>query len=227
MPDAQELGARTRPVRWLLLDVGGVLEIVDDDAWPSRFHARWAARFGLSESQLRRRLEAADLPDTTTRAGVEDDFWAAYGAALGAPAPVVAELRADFWDEYCGVANDELFAALRRLHGTVALAILSNSGDGAREEEERRFGFASLFDLVCYSHETGFAKPDPRAFETALRHMDAEPAEVLFVDDRVQNVEVARDLGLRAHLHVDNAGTLAAIAAALDGDVATEREALG
>lgn len=201
---------RSTPVRWLLLDIGGVLELTDD-AWPQRFRARWAERLGLAEKEFTQRLAAADLPDSTIRSGVADRFWHAYGIAVGASASEREAMRADFWDEYCGTGNEELLDVLRALQGTVGLAILSNSGDGAREEEERRFGFAALFDPICYSHETGVAKPAAGAFQAALHRMDAAPDEVLFVDDHAENVEAARRLGLRAHLHVRNADTVAAI----------------
>lgn len=78
-------GSIAQPARWLLPDIGGVLEIVDDEVRPSRFRARWAARLGLSESELHQRLEAADLPDLRTNSGVAARFWTAYAAALGAP----------------------------------------------------------------------------------------------------------------------------------------------
>jgi FMN phosphatase YigB (HAD superfamily) len=205
----------TTPVRWLLLDVGGVLELVDDDAWPQRFRRRWAQRLGLEEAAFAARITAADLPDSSLRSGVADRFWSAYGAAVGASPDVLAAMRADFWDEYCGTGNEELLGALRSLVGTVGLAILSNSGDGAREEEERRFGFSAVFDPIRYSHETGIAKPDPEAFRATLDALEAEPDQVLFIDDRIENVEAAERIGLRAHLHTANATTLAAIRAAL------------
>ena len=203
------------PVRWLLLDVGGVLELTDDDAWPHRFRARWAERLGLSEEEFAQRLAAADLPDASLRSGVADRYWSGYGAAVGATREVLAAMRTDFWNEYCGTGNEELLSALRTLRGTVGLAILSNSGDGAREEEERRFGFSAVFDPIRYSHETGIAKPDPAAFRATLDALATGPDQVLFIDDHTENIEAAERLGIRAHLHVSNEDTLAAIREAL------------
>ncbi|MGN6743951.1 MAG: HAD-IA family hydrolase [Amnibacterium sp.] len=204
-------------VRWLLFDVGGVLERVDDARWPVRFAERCAARVGLRVEELTRRLDAAELPDTTVRSGVEAEYWTAFAAAIDADGETLAAIRADFWDAYCGSANTVLLAEARALRGRVGLAILSNSGDGAREEEERRYGFAALFDPVCYSHELGVRKPDPAAFTAALTAMRAEPADVLLLDDLPANVAAARALGIRAHLHVDDATTLAAIRRGLEG----------
>jgi HAD superfamily hydrolase (TIGR01509 family) len=202
-------------VRWLLFDVGGVLERVDDAAWPTRFLEAAGARVGLGLDEVQARIGAAGLPDSTTRSGVQEAYWAGFGAAIGADAATLAAIRADFWDAYCGTANDVLLEEARALTGRVGLAILSNSGDGAREEEERRYGFSAVFDPICYSHELGVRKPDPRAFALALEAMRADAEDVLFIDDLPENVAAAQALGIRAHLHADDAATLAVIRAAV------------
>lgn len=206
-------------VRWLLLDVGGVLEQVDDAAWPGQFRRRWAAAFSLTDEEFSARLSNADLPDAARRTGVDDEYWGRIGAALGASAEVLASMRADFWDAYCGTLNQPLFDFLAGLRGQVGLAILSNSGDGAREEEERRFGFAAVFDPICYSHEIGVTKPEPEAFRIVLDRLDAAPADVLFIDDVPENIEAARAMGIRTHLHEATADTIAAIRAAMGAGV--------
>jgi putative hydrolase of the HAD superfamily len=134
---------------------------------------------------------------------------------VGADADQLAQMRAEHWDAYCGVANTELLDWARARIGEVGLAILSNSGDGAREEEERRFGFSRIFNPICYSHEIGFTKPDPAAYLAALRAMDARPDEVVFVDNAPTAVTGAQACGIRSILHVDNATTIAALEKAL------------
>jgi putative hydrolase of the HAD superfamily len=188
------------PLRWLLLDIGGVLEVVDDLDWPLRFRDRWAARLGLTPEEFDRRQADADLPDTTLQSGFEEAYWRGLGAAVGASGAVLAEMRADFWDAYCGTANAELLDALAALRGRVGLAILSNSGDGAREEEERRYGFSRLFDPIRYSHETGVSKPDPRAFTSALAALDAAPDEFTDLAGLVDAAEQAGWTPVYAHL---------------------------
>ncbi|MGW8481699.1 HAD family hydrolase [Microbacterium sp. NPDC055903] len=120
-------------------------------------------------------------------------------------------MRGDFWDAYCGEANTELIAYARSLEGRARTAILSNSADGAREEEERRFGFSSVFDPICYSHEQGVNKPEARAYLTALARMGAEPSAVFFIDDHQSSIDGAAAVGIRGVLHRDNAATIAAV----------------
>ena len=123
-------------MKWILYDVGGVLELVDDHSWPQELQESWSGRLGLSVDDLQARLDAADLPDTTLQTGVADEYWRKFGAALRISDAEVAAMRAQLWDAYCGQANDELLDHARSLRGRAGLAILSNSGDGAREEEK-------------------------------------------------------------------------------------------
>ena len=158
-------------MNWILYDIGGVIEVVDDHSWPAELRVRWAARAGLSPEVYDARLLAADLPDMTMSTGVAEQYWRGVAEALNLDDAAVASMRVELWDAYCGVENSELLAHARSLRGRCGLAILSNSGDGAREEEERRFGLAEIFDPICYSHEQGVLKPQAHAFEKALERM--------------------------------------------------------
>jgi putative hydrolase of the HAD superfamily len=56
----------------------------------------------------------------------------------------------------------------------------------------------SRFGVAVYSCEIGLAKPDPAYFDKAVAMIGADPATVLFVDDKQENVEGARAAGLVA-----------------------------
>ncbi len=57
---------------------------------------------------------------------------------------------------------------------------------------------ASYFEHLLFSCHLRAAKPDPRCFRAALARLDAEPASVVFIDDRPENVAAAADLGIHA-----------------------------
>lgn len=63
-----------------------------------------------------------------------------------------------------GVLDVELRDFLARLRPAYTTAILSNSADGARREENRRHGFEDLVDTIFHSHDLGLAKPDPATY---------------------------------------------------------------
>jgi FMN phosphatase YigB (HAD superfamily) len=196
---------------WILFDIGGVLEIVDDDSWQKQWWTRWRERAGLEREDFDARVAQADLPSIDVTTGTEQIFWQRLAAAVGLSDADRDIMRADFWDAYCGTGNTELIEYARSLGGRVGLAILSNSADGAREEEERRYGLSEIFDPICYSHEQGVSKPDPQAYLIALRRLGADPADVLFIDDHRESIDGAAVVGIRGVLHCENATTIAVI----------------
>jgi len=60
-----------------------------------------------------------------------------------------------------------------------------------------------LFNEVYYSNEIGFRKPNVNAFEFVLAQNNFKAAETLFIDDSVQHLEGAKQLGIKT-LHITN-----------------------
>jgi len=80
------------------------------------------------------------------------------------------------------------------------LVVVSNS-DGTVEQSLREAGLRSYFSVVVDSTLVGFAKPDRRIFEHALRESGAERNHTLHVGDLYHaDVKGARGAGLHAAL---------------------------
>jgi len=52
------------------------------------------------------------------------------------------------------------------------------------------------FNDTILSYEIGLAKPDPEFFSRGLEKLSTLPSECVFIDDREENVEIARTLGI-------------------------------
>jgi putative hydrolase of the HAD superfamily len=198
------------PIRAIVFDIGGVLEITAPTGWD----ARWEARLGLPPGDLNARLGdvwRAGSIGTITETEVE----AQVGARLGLDEEQTAAFMADLWDEYLGELNADLaayFAALRPRYQT---AILSNSFVGARDQEQARYGFGDCCDTIVYSHEVGLRKPDPRIYELTCAHLGVQPDELIFLDDVEEAVAAARACGNHAIRFHDTAQAIAAIEACI------------
>mgnify|MGYP001128586337 CR=1 FL=1 len=59
-------------------------------------------------------------------------------------------------------------------------------------------GFLSLFDAQYASHEMGISKPATQFFTTILEAEQLRPDQVFFVDDSIENVQAAHNLGITA-----------------------------
>jgi putative hydrolase of the HAD superfamily len=76
-------------------------------------------------------------------------------------------------------------------------AILSNMSENVHARMEREFKWLARFDVLVWSYRLGITKPDPAIYLHALKELDAQPQETLFLDDRLVNVEAAIALGMR------------------------------
>lgn len=212
-------------VRAIVFDIGGILEIVAEGGDPTRrfpdMIARWEERLGLPPGELGARITQID--ERLSAAGkdgaigtcTEEEWLAALGRASGMSEAQVDAFMRDFWDVYAGEPNTELIAYFTGLRPRYQTALLSNSFVGARREEEARFGFASMTDLIVYSHEEGMSKPDRRIYERTWQRLGVRPDEMLFLDDVEPNVLAARECGIHAILYRDNAQAISELEACL------------
>ncbi len=203
-------------IRAIVFDIGGVLERIGDP--DLTLGAKWRDRLGLTAGEFAAAMMSVDPDQLCATGGMsEAEYRDRCAAALGLGVGRAEEFMADLWDWYCGELDAELNEFAASLRPGLRTAILSNSADGARREEQARYGFAPGFDPIIYSHEVGLAKPDPAIFELTCALVGAEPAEMIFVDDVGANADVAAGLGIHAILHTATPATIAAITALIQG----------
>jgi HAD superfamily hydrolase (TIGR01509 family) len=128
-----------------------------------------------------------------------------YAEVLGLDEDQAHQMMAEMWDAYCGELDVALRDFAAGLRPEFATAILSNSADGARREEQRRHGFEELVDVIVYSHEVGVAKPDTAIFWLTQDRLGVEAHEIVFLDDHEAHVQAARACGWHAVWHRDTA----------------------
>lgn len=94
---------------------------------------------------------------------------------------------------------------LEGLQGQYRLFLLSNTNaihyPHYQHYMQETFGFDSLdhfFEKTYLSHMVGMRKPDAEVFELILKENALEPTETLFVDDTLEHVLGARQVGLKA-----------------------------
>jgi putative hydrolase of the HAD superfamily len=107
----------------------------------------------------------------------------------------LSETDASMWT----TANAEMLDWHRRLkeHG-FRTAILSNMGDSVLENIERTFPWISGFDVLVWSYQHGMVKPEPEIYNLLLERLGTSAEETLFLDDKMENIEAARQLGIQA-----------------------------
>jgi glucose-1-phosphatase len=111
------------------------------------------------------------------------------------------------WNEIIMDYPPERIQLLKKIRKNYRIFILSNTNQIhynhyiPKFREEFGFDFESLFDNVYWSFKTGMRKPDPDPFLFLMRNENIRPEMTVFIDDTMQNTEVARQLGFQV-LHL-------------------------
>lgn len=110
----------------------------------------------------------------------------------------IARMTDDFTDDIERYGFfDDVREWLARWSRTYTLGVLSDAMPSILGFLEQ-YGIRDAFAAAVISTHVGVTKPDARMFRAALEQLGAEPADCLFVDDRVVNVEGAVRAGMKA-----------------------------
>lgn len=204
-------------IKAVVFDIGGVLEQVQDAAWPEIWIGGWERRMSLPAGHV-----TAALAEHESTGGImtgemsEAQIRGLYADVLGLDEHQAHQMMAEMWDAYCGELDVALRDFAAGLRSKFATAILSNSADGARREEQRRYGFEELVDVIVYSHEVGVAKPDTAIFRLTEDRLGVQAHEIVFLDDHEAHVQAARACGWHAVMHRDTAASIKEIAGTIE-----------
>ncbi|MGA2786860.1 MAG: HAD family phosphatase [Verrucomicrobiota bacterium] len=104
----------------------------------------------------------------------------------------------------------ELHAGLRQRG--ISTYIFSNTNDLAVEHIRRKFPFFRNFDGYIYSYEVGAMKPEAKIYEVLEKLAGRRGADIVYLDDRPENVAAGAARGWRTILHETPEKTRTALA---------------
>jgi putative hydrolase of the HAD superfamily len=123
---------------------------------------------------------------------------------------VAADLRVEFSEsriqqlwaaDYTGWISIEpaVFDIISALDaGGCRVALLSNAGFDF-SSPLRSSPISRLFERIFVSAEFGLVKPDPKIYLEVVRELGISPAEMVFIDNKQENVDAAVALGATGH----------------------------
>jgi HAD superfamily hydrolase (TIGR01509 family) len=82
------------------------------------------------------------------------------------------------------------------------VGLLSNLG-ADWGPELARLGLDEYFEAIMLSGETGYIKPDPRAFELLAERLGVSTHELIFIDDSAQSLSGVEEIGVTPILYRD------------------------
>lgn len=180
-------------IRNIIFDVGMVLA---DFCWEKVMH-----ELGFSGEIFER------LADATVRS----DAWRDYDRSLISDEEILASFIANapglekeiclFWDHTADTIERYPYAEewVRGLkEEEYHCYILSNYSKRTFELTKEKLTFLELMDGALFSWQVKLNKPEPEIYRTLLERYQLKPEECVFLDDSLDNVNAARNMGIHA-----------------------------
>jgi epoxide hydrolase-like predicted phosphatase len=182
---------RDSVLKAVVFDWGGVLMRTVDASG----RRKWERRLGLPLYAVDRAVHGSRSWKQAQSGIISDaEYWSDVATQLRLDETELAEFRCDYF------SGDRLDEEMVRFVGVLRprfkTALLSNASPQLRDLLDE-MNVSGLFDVIVISGLVGVQKPDPAIYHIVLERLGVAPAEVIFVDDFVQNIETARALGMQ------------------------------
>ena len=186
-------------IKAIIFDFGGVILNIDFGKMNKAFTDLGIKDFDEMYSQqnadhLFRHLEEGKLN--------EEEFYDAFRRS--AQSKVSNDQIKNAWNALLTGYRENALDTLKKIKHKYRLFLLSNTNsihveafNKIYKEQIGEGRLADYFEKVYYSHEMGYRKPGKEAFEYVLKENNLLPGETLFIDDSVQNIKPAEELGIQ------------------------------
>jgi HAD superfamily hydrolase (TIGR01509 family) len=108
----------------------------------------------------------------------------------------------DYWFKAEHKINFELIENIRELRKSKIKCVLATNQEKYRlEYMKKEMDFETTFDKIYSSNLIGFKKPNIQYYTHILNDLNENPSNIVFYDDRQENIESAKSLGINSILY--------------------------
>ncbi len=177
-----------------MFDLGGVVFGIDFES--ACLH--WATHAGVPAETIRSRFRADKWYERHERGEIgAAEYFDVLRDTLGIK--ISDEQFVAGWNAIFEEEPAEVFELFESLSSRIPIYAFSNSNVTHQEFWERKYAKTlGLFREVFVSCDLGLRKPEAAAFRYVAACIGTEPGKLLFFDDRAENVDGARDIGMSA-----------------------------
>ena len=180
-------------IKWVVFDAMGVIYEVADDV------------SDLLIPYLRSKNNKTPLKiiyDSYIKASLgkitSKEFWEIMGYNKEYP-----EIEKEFLDNWY-TFDSEFLDVGEKLKEDYNLGMLSNDLKEWSNFLRSKYEINRYFKVVVISGEVGYRKPDKKIYEILLEKTDANPEEIIFVDDKLENLNSASEMGIHTIRFIRN-----------------------
>jgi putative hydrolase of the HAD superfamily len=176
----------------ILWDVGGVLLT---NGWDRQQRDAVLSRFGLDQTDFERRHAEVDQAWEKDEIGVDEYL---RTTVFFEPRNFSQTEFLDAMRAQSALLADGGIGILQQLSASeqYVLATVNNESRALNEFRLEKFDLLHDFDAFFSSCYLGLRKPDRKIYQVTLDVLQRDPEEVIFIDDRAENVAAAASLGI-------------------------------
>jgi len=180
----------------IIFDLGGVVINVSMD----KIFEYWANVTGYDLNFVRQVFESKDLFNRFERGEISaTDYKESVSCKLG------LEINEDefynVWNDVFHDLDPRIKDLLNNLKSKLRLVVLTNTNEIHGNKWKNKYqSILKNFEKIFCSYEIHSRKPEKKAYKIVIKYLNIEPNFILFFDDKIENVKVASDLGLKGIL---------------------------
>ena len=180
-------------IKWVIFDAMGVVYEVADDVSDLLVPFLRSKNNKLPLKMIYKSYIKASLGQITSL-----ELWTALNFGREYP-----EIENEFLDNWYTL-DPEFMGVAKKLTGKYKFAMLSNDIKDWSNFLRIKFEINRFFNVNIISGDVGYRKPDTKIYDILLRDIDSSAENCIFVDDKLENLQVAAELGINTIRFVRN-----------------------
>ncbi|MDT8411901.1 MAG: HAD family phosphatase [Vicingaceae bacterium] len=184
-------------IKNIILDLGGVIINLDTQQPFNAFKELFADNY----SEIEATFTTLNLFNNFEEGKVTTEEFILF--FLNRHSNLTPEKVVDIWNSMLLDIPKERIVLIRKLALKYNVFLLSNTNEIHLTKINNylfeTYGITSinsLFKKAYFSHEVGFRKPNPEIFKLVLNENKLNPSETLFIDDSIEHIQFANQLGI-------------------------------
>lgn len=181
--------------KFILSDLDGVIR-----NFPVERDSAIEEKYNLPTGSLHKAAFENPKLDQAIRGLITDEEWRRSILANLAMISDASSARKAFieWNEFSGLVDYEYLNFLDENFVNLPVVVLTNATKRLKADLAK-LDIENWFFRVFNSADIGLCKPEKTIFEHVLRELYCKPSEVLFIDDSLSHVQVAKEMGFQVH----------------------------
>ncbi|MFX0027640.1 MAG: HAD family hydrolase [Candidatus Hermodarchaeota archaeon] len=182
-------------VKAVIFDLGGVIVELDF----SNFYNSIITQSPLNKPQTPILLEFFRQSDIYHQGLMSDEEFYHLACDLLQVCEVEQQGFFDAFNSIISSCNPDIVEVIKEIkqYNRVKLLCLSNVNSSHWDFlKSKKWDFLDYFDELILSHEVHMTKPDKKIFEFTIEKAGCKPEEIVFIDDGINNIRAARELGI-------------------------------